>query len=120
MVAERLRDAGVPSELVTYHTTGDRNLAQPLSEIGAKGLFTKELEDDLARGKVQCCVHSLKDLPTEMPEGLELGALLPREDPATCSSESPDRRELDQPAASGLTGRHLEPSPARAADGAPG
>jgi hydroxymethylbilane synthase len=52
-----------------------------LSEIGAKGLFTKELEDDLARGKVDCCVHSLKDLPTAMPEGLEIGAVLPREDP---------------------------------------
>ena len=75
MVAELLGKTGVTSELVTYKTTGDKNLAQPLSEIGAKGLFTKELEDDLARGKVDCCVHSLKDLPTEMPEGLEVGAL---------------------------------------------
>ena len=81
MVADLLHSAGVRSELVTYRTTGDRNLAQPLSEIGAKGLFTKELEDDLARGEVHCCVHSLKDLPTAMPDGLELGALLPREDP---------------------------------------
>ena len=80
-VAELLGKTGIASELVTYKTTGDKNLAQPLSEIGAKGLFTKELEDDLARGKVDCCVHSLKDLPTEMPEGLEVGALLPREDP---------------------------------------
>ncbi|MEO5567654.1 MAG: hydroxymethylbilane synthase [Gemmatimonadaceae bacterium] len=81
MVADLLQSTGLRSELVTYKTTGDRNLAQPLSEIGAKGLFTKELEDDLARGLVHCCVHSLKDLPTAMPEGLELGALLPREDP---------------------------------------
>jgi hydroxymethylbilane synthase len=81
MVAELLRAAGVESELVTYKTTGDRNLADPLSAIGAKGLFTKELEDDLARGKVNCCVHSLKDLPTAMPAGLEVAALLPREDP---------------------------------------
>ena len=81
MVADLLRQTGVESELVTYKTAGDRNLAQPLSAIGAKGLFTKELEDDLARGKVDCCVHSLKDLPTAMPEGLEIGALLPREDP---------------------------------------
>jgi hydroxymethylbilane synthase len=80
-VAEMLLARGVKSELVTYKTTGDRNLAQPLSEIGAKGLFTKELEDDLLRGTVDCCVHSLKDLPTEMAEDLELGALLPREDP---------------------------------------
>lgn len=81
MVAERLLEAGVPSELVTYKTTGDKNLAEPLSAIGAKGLFTKELEDDLARGEVHCCVHSLKDLPTAMPDGLELAALLEREDP---------------------------------------
>lgn len=81
MVADLLQSTGVRTELVTYKTTGDRNLAQPLSEIGAKGLFTKELEDDLARGNVHCCVHSLKDLPTAMPHGLELGALLPREDP---------------------------------------
>lgn len=80
-VAALLERTGARTELVTYKTAGDRNLAQPLSEIGAKGLFTKELEDDLARGKVHCCVHSLKDLPTAMPEGLVLGALLPREDP---------------------------------------
>jgi hydroxymethylbilane synthase len=81
LVADLLEQTGLRAELVTYKTLGDRNLAQPLSEIGAKGLFTKELEDDLARGKVHCCVHSLKDLPTAMPDGLELGALLPREDP---------------------------------------
>lgn len=80
-VASLLEKTGVRTELVTYKTVGDKNLAQPLSEIGAKGLFTKELEDDLARGKVECCVHSLKDLPTTSPEGLEIGALLPREDP---------------------------------------
>lgn len=71
---------GLTSELKTYKTVGDRRLDKPLSEIGAKGLFTKELEDDLAAGRVHCCVHSLKDLPTEMPAGLEVVALLPRED----------------------------------------
>ena len=60
---------------------GDKRLNESLSGIGAKGLFTHELEADLARGKVQCCVHSLKDLPTEMSRGLEVVALLPREDP---------------------------------------
>ena len=69
------------SELRTYRTTGDKHLDEPLSAIGGKGLFTKELEADLARGTVDCCVHSLKDLPTEMPPGLEIVALLPREDP---------------------------------------
>jgi hydroxymethylbilane synthase len=81
MVAERLLAAGVPSELITYKTTGDKNLSESLSGIGAKGLFTKELEDDLIRGKVDCCVHSLKDLPTAKADGLELGAVLEREDP---------------------------------------
>ena len=72
---------GVPSTLKTYKTIGDKRLGEPLSAIGAKGLFTKELETDLLKGKVHCCVHSLKDLPTEQPHGLEVVALLPREDP---------------------------------------
>ena len=72
---------GVSAELVTYTTVGDRILDRPLAAIGEKGLFTKELEDDLLAGRTDCAVHSLKDLPTEMPAGLALGALLPREDP---------------------------------------
>ncbi|HTE47128.1 MAG TPA: hydroxymethylbilane synthase [Gemmatimonadaceae bacterium] len=76
-----LTERGVESELKTYRTTGDKRINEALSAIGAKGLFTKELETDLAKGKVHCCVHSLKDLPTEMPHGLEIVALLPREDP---------------------------------------
>lgn len=80
-VQAALEAAGVTAELKTYKTLGDKRLDEPLSAIGAKGLFTKELETDLARGKVQCCVHSLKDLPTEMPAGLELVSLLSREDP---------------------------------------
>jgi len=80
-VQAALSERGVESELKTYRTTGDKRLDEPLSAMGAKGLFTKELETDLAKGKVHCCVHSLKDLPTEMPPGLEIVALLPREDP---------------------------------------
>jgi len=81
MVQHALSLAGISAELKTYKTVGDKRLDEPLSAIGAKGLFTKELEADLAKGKVQCCVHSLKDLPTDMPRGLEVVALLPREDP---------------------------------------
>lgn len=80
-VQAALAARGIESELKTYKTVGDKRLDQPLSAIGAKGLFTKELEDDLAAGRVHCCVHSLKDLPTEMPTGLEVVALLTREDP---------------------------------------
>lgn len=80
-VQEALAGAGVASELKTYRTTGDKRLNEALSAIGGKGLFTKELESDLLKGKVQLCVHSLKDLPTDNPPGLEIAALLPREDP---------------------------------------
>jgi len=65
----------------TYRTTGDKRLDEPLSAIGGKGLFTRELESDLAKGVVDCCVHSLKDLPTEAPRGLTIAAVLEREDP---------------------------------------
>src|SRR3954471_14701952 len=81
LVEAALLARGVESELVTFKTTGDKKLDQPLSEIGAKGLFTRELEVALAKGKIDCAVHSLKDLPTEMPEGLEIIAQLEREDP---------------------------------------
>jgi hydroxymethylbilane synthase len=81
-VQSALARIGVVAELKTYKTSGDKKLDEPLSAIGGKGLFTKELEVDLARGAVQCCVHSLKDLPTETSEeGLTIGAVLTREDP---------------------------------------
>src|SRR6478672_562568 len=81
LVESALLAAGLESELVTFKTAGDKNLDQPLSEIGAKGLFTRELEIALAKGKIDCAVHSLKDLPTESPDGLEIVAQLEREDP---------------------------------------
>jgi hydroxymethylbilane synthase len=81
IVEAGLEARGISSEIVTFKTTGDKRLDEPLSEIGAKGLFTHELEVALAKKKVDCCVHSLKDLPTELPEGLTLGAILEREDP---------------------------------------
>jgi hydroxymethylbilane synthase len=81
MVQGALVAAGRAAELVTFKTVGDKKLDEPLSAIGAKGLFTKELEQALAAGKVDCCVHSLKDLPTESPPGLAVVALLERADP---------------------------------------
>jgi len=66
-------------------TTGDRRLDLRLSDSGkkfARGLFTKELEESLLSGQIDVAVHSLKDLPTELPEGLTIAAVLPREDPA--------------------------------------
>lgn len=81
MLEAALELAGVTCEIVTFKTIGDKKLNEPLSGIGAKGLFTHELEVALEKGKVDCCVHSLKDLPTESPEGLEIVAQLEREDP---------------------------------------
>lgn len=81
MVEEALLARGIHSELVTFKTIGDKKVDQPLSEIGAKGLFTHELEVALAKNKIDCAVHSLKDLPTDSPDGLEIVALLEREDP---------------------------------------
>lgn len=81
IVETALTSKGFACEIVTFRTTGDKNLDQPLSEIGAKGLFTHELEVALKKKKVDCCVHSLKDLPTELPDGLTIAAILEREDP---------------------------------------
>lgn len=75
---------GLDEDAVTItviKTTGDRVLDRPLSEIGGKGLFTKELEDALYANEVDLAVHSMKDMQTELPEGLGIGAILPREDP---------------------------------------
>jgi hydroxymethylbilane synthase len=80
-VIERLAESGARAERVIVRTTGDRILDAPLSKIGDKGLFTKELEERLLDGTIDLAVHSLKDLPTEVPEGLALGAVLEREDP---------------------------------------
>lgn len=81
LVEQALTARGIRWELVTFKTVGDKKLDQPLSEIGAKGLFTRELEVALRKGKIDCAVHSLKDLPTDSPEGLEIVAQLEREDP---------------------------------------
>lgn len=81
LVQAALNAQGLESELVTYKTVGDKRLDEPLSSIGAKGLFTQELETDLLNGKTDFAVHSLKDLPTDSPAGLTVAAVLEREDP---------------------------------------
>jgi hydroxymethylbilane synthase len=81
LVERALQRQGLTGELVTFKTTGDKQLDEPLNAIGGKGLFTQELERALERGKIDCAVHSLKDLPTEPAPGLEIVAVLAREDP---------------------------------------
>ncbi len=80
-------------EIVKIKTTGDHILSRPLSEIGGKGLFTKEIEQALIDQRIDLAVHSMKDVPTVLPEGLDVICYLPREDP---------RDALFSPKASGL------------------
>ena len=72
---------GSACELVIIKTSGDRLAEAALSEIGGKRLFVKEIEDALLAGTVDLAVHSSKDMPAVLPEGLEIAAVLPREDP---------------------------------------
>jgi len=71
---------GLPVELKIIKTTGDKILDVPLAKVGGKGLFTKELEVELLAGTVDLCVHSMKDVPTELPAGLGIAAMPPRVD----------------------------------------
>jgi len=67
-------------EIVVIKTSGDRIQDRPLSEVGGKGLFTKEIEEAMLDGRIDLAVHSSKDMPTVLPDGLILSAFLPRED----------------------------------------
>ena len=101
-VRDRLH-AAFPStsvEIVIIKTTGDRILDAPLSRIGDKGLFTREIEHALLDGAIDLAVHSLKDLPTQLPDGLVLGAVTEREDVRDVFLPRPNAKErtLDGPA----------------------
>ncbi|ACN99692.1 hydroxymethylbilane synthase [Sulfurihydrogenibium azorense] len=72
---------GVEVELVKITTSGDKILDVPLAKIGGKGLFVKEIEDAMLKGEIDIAVHSLKDVPTQLPEGLDIIAITEREDP---------------------------------------
>ncbi|MFM8789036.1 MAG: hydroxymethylbilane synthase, partial [Chthoniobacterales bacterium] len=81
-VARRLREArpGLEVSEVIIRTTGDKDTESDLSQAAETGLFTKELEAALLDSRADAAVHSLKDLPTTLPSGLELAAVLPRAD----------------------------------------
>lgn len=72
---------GIEIELNKIKTTGDKILDVPLAQVGGKGLFVKEIEEALLRGEADLAVHSMKDVPTEFPEGLHLPTITKREDP---------------------------------------
>jgi len=81
-VKRRIEEAGGPAcRIVVIKTSGDRLQEAPLSEVGGKRLFVKEIEDALLRNEVDLAVHSSKDMPAVLPEGLTIAAVLPREDP---------------------------------------
>jgi len=96
---------GLQVELVTMSTQGDRVLDSPLAKIGGKGLFVKELEQGMLAGRADIAVHSMKDVPVELPEGLQIGAILEREDPrdAFVSSRFAALAELPQGARVGTS-----------------
>lgn len=80
MMAAEIERRGTPVELVTIRTSGDVATGS-LAALGGKGLFVKEIEEALAEGRVDLAVHSSKDMPAVLPDGLAIAAVLPREDP---------------------------------------
>lgn len=80
-IAGRLEALGQASRIEIIHTTGDRARDVSFAKVGTKGMFTKEIEEALLTGAIDLAVHSLKDMPTELPEGLALAAIPAREDP---------------------------------------
>ena len=95
---------GLAVELVPIKTTGDKILDVPLARIGGKGLFTKELDEALLDGRIDLAVHSLKDVPFELPEGIAIGATPEREDPRDAFiSHGPKLHELSPNATIGTS-----------------
>lgn len=80
MIEEKLQSSGFETEIVTFETKGDKILNTSLSKIGSKGVFTQELENSLLDGSIDIAVHSAKDMPSTLPEGLELIAFTEREE----------------------------------------
>lgn len=80
-IADRLRELGAETRIEIIKTTGDRIQDVPLAQVGGKGLFTKEIEEALLARTIDLAVHSLKDMPTALPQGLVIAAVPPREDP---------------------------------------
>ena len=90
-------------EIVVIKVTGDIIQDRPLKDIGGKGLFTREIEEDLLAGKIDIAVHSMKDMPTIQPGGLLLDTYLPREDPRD-AFVAPTLSALDQLAQGAVVG----------------
>src|SRR5207253_4229645 len=92
LAANRLRGDGVEIAFVPITTAGDRDRTKPFGEIGARGVFVKELEEALLDGRVDVAVHSAKDMTSTDTEGLAVGAYLEREDPRDALCGAPGLR----------------------------
>jgi hydroxymethylbilane synthase len=88
---------GIMIDITIIRTTGDRNAAAPIAQIGASGVFTREIEQALRDGAIDLAVHSLKDLPTRLTDGLTLAAILERGDPRDALIAPPGVRLADLP-----------------------
>ena len=109
-ISALLRTRGHEVEIEIIHTTGDKITDVPLAMVGTKGglgkgIFTKEIEEALAAGRVDLAVHSLKDLPTDLPPGFEIAAITERQDPrdAFCSRHYASFQELPRGARVGTS-----------------
>jgi len=100
-----LRDRGHEVELEIIKTTGDKITDVALAKVGTKGMFTKEIEEALAEGRIDLAVHSLKDLPTELSAGFEIAAITTRENPRDvfCSRKHRSIEDLPQGARVGTS-----------------
>lgn len=109
-IAAKLRERGHEVQIEIIHTTGDKIVDVALAKVGAKGMFTKEIEEALAEGRVDLAVHSLKDLPTELSERFEIGAVPAREDArdAFCSARFSSIEDLPQGARVGTSSLRRE------------
>jgi hydroxymethylbilane synthase len=104
LVKDKLQSLGYGSELVVIKTTGDQVLNKPLYDIGGKALFLKEIEEALLKNEVDLAVHSMKDVPGELPEGLMISSVLEREDPRDVFvSKYPDIKSLPKGARVGTS-----------------
>lgn len=109
-IAARLRERGHESEIEIIHTTGDKLIGVALAQVGAKGMFTKEIEEALEERQIDLAVHSLKDLPTDLLPQFEVAVVPAREDPrdAFCSIQYSSLEELPTGAGVGTSSLRRE------------
>jgi hydroxymethylbilane synthase len=104
-ISALLRERGHEVQIEIIKTTGDKITDVALAKVGTKGMFIKEIEEALAEGRIDLAVHSLKDLPTEVPSGFEIAAITKRENPRDvfCSRKYASIQELPQRARVGTS-----------------